>query len=286
MTYDYYAFADYSGAKDERQQKKHIVLAVASHRDENVRLVQGLTRESLLEAVQILLAEATANGQRVLLGFDHSYSFPTGFYETVSGSEWTSWEQLLSLLVQGGHGLPPIGDVPREWAMAANRRIGELIGIDSGGPFWGANFAQLKNPRFPHDATPLRNRRLVEERCPRMKPLYQIGGNGAVGLQALFGIGRLARLRTYCREREIPLFFWPFDGFEPPDHGHVLVEVYPTLFNHGTRSDAEDARACAVGLRDRDRAGTLNAYFHPDLTDDERRRASVEGWVIGVQNKG
>jgi hypothetical protein len=287
--FDRYLFADYSGAKSTYLQKKHIALAdatveMASRGEANV-MTRCYTRESLIVDVQNRLAEATAAGQRVLLGFDHSYSFPVGFYETVTGEEWTSWEQLLSLLQQGGAGLPPVGEAPRVWAQQANQRIAALTGVDGGGPFWGPNFIQRKNPQFPFGTTRLVERRVTEASERRMKTIYQIGGAGAVGLQALFGIGYLARLRTWCREQGIFLFAWPFDGWELPEYGHVLVEVYPTLFNTGPRTDEEDARACALGLAVRDLKGTLAACFLPPHTADARERARLEGWVVGVSTQ-
>ncbi|MGZ4164324.1 MAG: hypothetical protein ACXVDB_07745, partial [Tumebacillaceae bacterium] len=256
-TFDWYAFADYSGATSPRLQRKHIVLATlaagAVSVAENVDVsVEHHTRESLLHAVKALLAEATRQGKRVIIGFDHSYSFPIGFVETVNGAKWERWEQLLDLLEQGfgagGH-LPPVQDQPREWADVANRVIGQRIGIASGGPFWGSHFhSQVRDPKFPFAETLLEERRLVEMRCKRMSPIYKIGGAGTVGLQSLYGIGYLAKLRAFCKEYGISLHAWPFDGWELPAEGHVLVEVYPTLFNKGARTDEEDAMSCARWL--------------------------------------
>lgn len=268
--FDRYAFADYSGSSSLRLQKKHIVLSVWGAEPEH------FTREELFLRVCSLLERATAAGERVVLGFDHSYSFPQGFFEKVTGSSPTAWEQVTGLL----DGAEADG---RGWAARMNELFRVRHGVETGGPFWGPNFKlQGKRPPFPYAELGMSERRLVEERCRKMKPIYQIGGAGTVGLQAIYGIAYLARLRRFCRERGIPLFAWPFDGWDLPTEGHVLVEVYPTLFNLGVRSDEEDAKACTDWLQQRDADGTLERFFHPQLTGAERMRAQLEGWVLGI----
>ncbi|TCP58171.1 hypothetical protein EV586_102623 [Tumebacillus sp. BK434] len=269
-TFDRYAFADYSGSSSLRLQKKHIVLAVSGAEPEH------FTREELYLRVCDLLAEATAAGERVVLGFDHSYSFPQGFFEKVTGSSPVSWDEVTALLT----GAEADG---RGWAARINGLFQTRHGVAVGGPFWGPNFQlQSKRPPFPYAALGMSERRLVEERCRKMKPIYQVGGAGSVGLQAICGIAYLTRLRRFCREQGIPLFAWPFDGWVLPETGHVLVEMYPTLFNHGERGDTEDALACTRWLQREDEAGRLGGYFDPRLTGEERRRAELEGWVLGV----
>lgn len=230
--FDIYAFADYSGSKNKGMQRKHIVLAVVE--GEEIHTFRRLTRGTLFEQVKQLLA----TDKRILFGFDHSYSFPIGFYETITGEPWQRWDQLLRLME----------DVPydaRAWAASINEQIQQKVSVPQG-PFWGPNFKpQERDPKFPYERTHLKQYRLCEEREARMKPIYKIGGAGAVGLQALCGIPYLAKLRAYCWEQGIPLFCWPFDGWELPERGHVMVEMYPTMFNTGPRTDEEDAMACA-----------------------------------------
>ncbi|KEO82750.1 hypothetical protein [Tumebacillus flagellatus] len=273
--FDWYAFADYSGAKTLAGQRKHIVLAKGDGRD--VTLVHH-TRASLFGAWKGLLQGA--GEKRILLGVDHSYSFPLGFYEAVTGETQRSWDDLLALLKSAASCLSEWN--PRDWAAQANAVIAARTG-HSTGPFWGAHFrAQVKKPNFPHAELRLPERRLVETRNRSLKPIYQLGGNGAVGLQSLFGMPYLAHLRRFCREQGILLHAWPFDGWEIPAHGHVLVEVYPTLYNRGQRTDENDAEACVTALAELDQRDELLPLFHPKLNDEERKRAGMEGWVLGV----
>lgn len=272
--FDLYAFADYSAAKKKRAQEKAIVLALST--DGQKPQLTHHTRDDLFEKLKTLLQDAHLQNKRVIGGVDHSYGFPLGFYEIMQGQPWSRWDQLLMMFENQQ------GDM-REWAAEVNLAIMRRLNTDHG-PFWGPHFKQqLRNPRFPHETFDLKERRLVEEKCLKMKPIYQIGGNGAVGLQALYGIGYLARLRAFCREQEIPLFCWPYDGWELPARGHVWLEVYPTLYNHGKRGDAEDASACVTEIARLDRAGELRELCQVHgLSEEERRRASLEGWVLGV----
>ncbi len=115
------------------------------------------------------------------------------------------------LLYNGGQELPPVNDRPREWAKAVNDLICKRLDLPKG-PFWGPNFKeQQKNP------------------------VYKIGGPGSVGLQSIYGIQNLVELRNEIRSRGIELFCWPFDGWDLPSSGHVLVEIYPKLFKNKTK---------------------------------------------------
>lgn len=67
----------------------------------------------------------------------------------------------------------------------------------------------------------------------------------------------LYHLLSWRDERDIPVFCWPFDGWEVPPRHHVLVEVYPTLYHRGFRSDEEEAKACVTWAAQRDEADSL-----------------------------
>ncbi len=281
--FDVYAFADYSGAKSQYNQKKSIALSVIRSDVKKPQTTKCFTRESLRNEIKLLLIKAGQENQRVIFGFDHSYSFPVGFYDVVTGTQWKKWEQLLDLLCHGTSELPSVNNEPREWAKAANDCICKRLSL-SKGPFWGPNFVyQNTNPKFPFDKTPLKEKRLSEERIPRTKPIYKIGGIGSVGLQSLYGIQHLAWLMQDLENNSIKLFRWPYDGWELPFKGHVLIEVYPSLVNEGLKSDENDAEACSKWLYRQDRDNNLKNLFKPKLTKNEWKRASLEGWIIGIQ---
>ncbi len=281
--FDVYAFADYSGSESTNDQKKSIALSIICNENEKPQTTKCYTRESLRYEIQSLLVKATQNDKRVIFGFDHSYSFPEGFYEIVTGNRWKTWEQLLDLLCNGTKELPPVNDKPREWAKAANDCICKRLNIITGGPFWGPLFKyQETDPKFFEKTTRLKEKRLTEDRCPKTKPIYKIGGKGTVGLQSLFGIQHLAKLRYDLKDVGIELFCWPFDGWDFPSSGHMLVEMYPGLVNEKEKTNENDAEACSTWLYEQDKANSLIQWFNPNLEDDKLKLAGLEGWILGV----
>lgn len=316
MRFDMYAFADYSGSQSAAEQRKRIVLAQFEHRTGEFIVTKGLSRLELWVKIVDMLHNATARGQRMLFGFDHSYSFPLGFYKAMSGQEWASWPHLLNLLAEPQGVLPALGEdwskrqlqqararfaqhtyardaldwmIPRfegslparEWAKRVNERFG------NGGPFWGANWpVQMNKPKHMYGPR-LPELRLVEQACQtwqhkNMKSIYQLGGVGSVGLQSLYGMRYLRELIVYCQSHAIPLTAWPFDGFSAKEQGHVLTEVYPTLYNNGVRSDEEDAKSCVSWFLEQDQRGGLVWEPPQFLSKKETQRATLEGWVHGI----
>lgn len=285
--FDLYAFADYSGSKSEYQQRKAIALSVIDNNKKQLYTDHTYTRESSRNFFITILVKASSEKKRIMFGFDHSYSFPVGFYDIVAGEKWKTWEQLLDLLYNGGQELPPVNDRPREWAKAVNDLICKRLDLPKG-PFWGPNFKeQQKSPEFPFKSWNMKEKRLVEERVPQTKPVYKIGGPGSVGLQSIYGIQNLVELRNEIRSRGIELFCWPFDGWDLPSSGHMLVEIYPKLFNKKSKNHLQDAEACSEWLYEQDKKSRLLDWLDPDNfkmeSRNELQRASLEGWIIGVR---
>ncbi len=131
--------------------------------------------------------------------------------------------------------------------------------------------------------TRFQEQRLVDQKVTSLKPIFKIGGRGSVGLQSLCGIPYLSHIRTVCLRQNVPLHFWPFDGWDLRDYRHVLVEWYPAIHNRGQKSDKNDACACIEWARVKDEEGRLSDYFTPTLSDSERAQATFEGWMLGVQ---
>ena len=283
MQFDILAFADYSGARHANLQKKHIVLAQQDS-CEPVQVYQGLTRATLHQSIRNLLLESSEKRRRVFFGFDFNYSFPDGFYQVLVEESWHDWQQLLDLLTNGTDHIPPLSQYPRQWALEINLIISRKLGFTAG-PFWGPGFVQNKNPHFPHDQNNFSARRLVERAMPRMKPVYQIGGIGAGGFQALYGIRYLAGLRNFCFEKQILLHCWPFDGWKPPEDSHVLIEIYPGFYNQGTKSDHNDAVSCVNWFKSRLTQNQFSRLFNPPLSEQAQSVVRREGWIPGIPPK-
>ena len=67
----------------------------------------------------------------------------------------------------------------------------------------------------------------------------------------------------------------------------MVAEVYPSLwmrrFPSGNRNGDCQAAYAAVGwLRRADLNGSLSQYLNPPLEPQERQRAAIEGWILGV----
>ncbi|RAU97162.1 hypothetical protein [Paenibacillus sp. YN15] len=173
--FDWYAFADYSGAREASAQRKAIAWAVDRGEGKGISVAQGLTRHGLLHEAVGLLQEAESKGKRVLFGFDHNYGFPAGFYEALWGAEPDSWEQITGAycgsveqfagertdrIARGNSRGRLAGENDhdriagendrsrilrleqwslRAWAKAANEQIARGLGV-AAGPFWGSRF--------------------------------------------------------------------------------------------------------------------------------------------------
>lgn len=125
--------------------------------------------------------------------------------------------------------------------------------------------------------------RLTEQWSSSAKSVFDCNGPG-VACSTFAGLPWLLRIREEHGDR---VFFWPFDGWDPPADRHVIVEVYPSLFRNryrdsGLQGDELDAYAVARWLKDMDGRGFLARYFDPPLTAEQKEMARMEGWILGV----
>jgi hypothetical protein len=128
-------------------------------------------------------------------------------------------------------------------------------------------------------------RRLTEIRARAAKSVFHFDVQGSVAKSTHTGIPWLRHIRRELGER---VHFWPFDGWGIPAGNSAIVEVYPRLWNgefdrEKRTPDQHDAWSVAEKPRELDLEGQLGELFSPELTDDERRLAEVEGWILGVR---
>jgi hypothetical protein len=126
--------------------------------------------------------------------------------------------------------------------------------------------------------------RLVEKRTSSPKSVFRFEGHGCVAKSTHAGLPWVRKIRREVGDR---VHFWPFDGWDIPDDRSVITEVYPSNFrNPYPRDDRtnqrHDAYTVARWLFETDRKGLLDGYAHPPQTDEERRVADLEGWILGV----
>jgi molybdopterin molybdotransferase len=231
-------------------------------------------RQAAEAAIAALLADELAAGRRVLAGFDFPFGYPAGFAARVTGraDPLALWDRYAAEL----------SDTPRRndrFALAAR-----LNGLWPGeGPFW-FNGLKADLPGLPRRKPVWRSdwpaeRRLAEARAPRAFPLWQMGGAGAVGGQAMTGMAALSRLRArFCAAVAV----WPFQPLEAPV---ALVEVWPSLFapeiaavrQPGEVKDAAQVRVLAARIARMQSDGVLAAALAAPPA-----AVAEEGWILGL----
>ena len=288
--FDTYLFFDYSGSGENEDACDGIVglRSSGSALPEQVR--ERFSRRSLVEFVRREIDQADRDGRRVVFGFDHQYSWPIQMWKLV-GLDAKSWRDALRSLVEGvsvgGRHLPPL-DIPRRYAAAVNRFVGETV-------FWCPLAERAKMYGVPN--TPPRwgevDRFRMTERCGfpvrshvRPKPANAVGGQGEgiVGGQTLCGLRFLHELASHSR-----IAFWPFDGLSAADgsygHRHVAIEIYPSGLRPHTvaQSDVNDALYSCQWVQTHDRSGVLASWLDVTHLDAEIQPiVLLEGWIVGA----
>jgi len=185
---------DWSGAA--RDAARRIWLAEAAD-GRIIDLWNGRTRDD----VCAYLIEQAARGADLAVGLDFAFSFP----------EW--WMRACGF-----------EDVEALWA-GVDGGLGERWLRECPPPFFG---------RAGTRAPALERRYRRTDRQAGAKPVFQIGGAGAVGTGSLRGMPVLRRLRA------AGFGVWPF----PPAAMPLAVEIYPRLLTGPVRkSDARARRA-------------------------------------------
>lgn len=139
----------------------------------------------------------------------------------------------------------------------------------------GNGAARSGNPRW---------RRVTELRARSAKSVFQFKVQGQVAMSTHAGIPWLRYIRQHIKNR---VHFWPFDGWSVPSNCSVVTEVYPALWNRtfpmeGRTPDQQDAFAIAKWMQVQDSGRGLEVYFHPAIEPQERQKAEIEGWILGV----
>lgn len=201
------------------------------------------------------LAEQLAEDVPAIVGIDHSFSFPMRYFEV--------------------HHLKPdwplfLDDFQQHWPTDESHTYVDFVRDGLAGN--GAE--RTGNARW---------RRICEVRAGA-KSVFHFDVPGSVAKSTHAGIPWLRYLRNRLGHK---IFFWPFDGWELPDGGSVLAEVYPSMWknNHAREDrtpDQHDAYVAAAWLRQIDLDGSLKRFLKPELLPAEYSAAKLEGWILGV----
>jgi precorrin-8X/cobalt-precorrin-8 methylmutase len=302
MMFDACIFVDWSAraGRGPAKPRKDSVWVGSASRSAKATAQYCRTRAEATEAVRALLLIAYGRGERVLVGFDFPYGYPSGF-AAVAGfgaPPWSAtWRSIAELLEDGEDNRSNRFAV----AEAVNRRLG-----DGTGPFWGRpvprkgvvervrRSLEPTSPGFPFDARGggrLARLRLCDARLRGVQECWKLFGVGSVGSQALTGIPRVRSLRFDPVLAPVSAV-WPFEtGFTRTFASQIIhAEIWPGVVEErvSRRSEAirDEAQVLALcdwvrGLDDRGELGAL--FERPPGLEEEQVRTILEeeGWVLG-----
>jgi molybdopterin molybdotransferase len=281
MRVDRVVVLDWSAARGARQGRDSIWIGQADAA--GVSAENPPHRGAAEARLGVIVAEALAKAERVLIGADFAFGFPAGFARRLTGraEALAVWDWFAARVAE----TPGHGTTYRAAAAEANARMG------GPGPFWG-NGERVQTPGLPRLKPPL-PAGLAEYRATDLaarapgggapKPVWQLAGAGAVGAQVLTGLPMLARLRAAHPGR---IAVWPFEPVG--DAPVVLAEVYPSILApevaalkraSGMVADEAQVRLLAGALWRLAASGGLGA-----MLDAPRGRAEAteEGWILGA----
>ena len=251
-----YVAVDWSANARPKTGSDSIWIAVCDA-DGMRELLNPPTRQEAMDHVERLLDEATAKKRRLLCGFDFSFGYPEGTAQMLTGQN--GWEDVWARIAW------EITDGPKN----ANNRFDAAAVLngafgDAAGPFWfnGLQRDIVGLPRTRpggYGVTLPPSHRYTDHQAPTAHEVWQLGGAGSVGGQALTGIAALERLRQCRKDVKV----WPFETLGEGRH-HVLAEIYPSLIDPCPGNEVLDARqvkAVAEALWELDLKGQLAGYL-------------------------
>jgi hypothetical protein len=283
--FDAYVIVDWSAARTPKTGRDSIWVCRRDQAGEIV--VNPPTRHLAREWLANALAEATANGQRVLVGFDFPFGYPTGFARRLglSGTPWRAvWDEIARLIDDREN------NDNNRFAVAAalNQRVsGEPF------PFWGrpmrmeSLFLGAKHHRR-HDNDGLLEKRVIDRWMVGAQPCWKLIGAGSVGGQVLTGIPVVRALRDDLRWADRARV-WPFEtGLGLPDDARIVfAEIWPSWWKAcatlGPPNDKAQVRTVARIMAEHDRTGGLRSWFSPAVDAGETAQVvEEEAWTLGV----
>src|SRR5690348_3356172 len=193
--FDCFVIVDWSAANQPKTGRDSIWIC-AVDRDGTERLVANpRTRHAAKHLLRDLLAEATARGDRILLGFDFPFGYPADFARRLGlngGPPWRAvWDEIAARLTDRENNSNNRFELAAEFNRRASQRPF---------PFWGcpARFAHdFLGPKHHngHAADELAEKRLIDTWMVGAQPCWKLAYTGSVGSQVLTGIPIVRALR-------------------------------------------------------------------------------------------
>jgi hypothetical protein len=192
-----------------------------------------------------------------IVGIDHAFSFPLAYFDShMIKHNWNTF----------------VEDFCRHWPTNEEHMYVDFI---RNGTYGNAG-VRGGNTRW---------RRITEKRTSGAKSVFHFDVPGSVAKSTHAGIPWLRILRL---KHLASVQFWPFDGWDVKPGSHVIAEVYPSLWRRqypvaDRTPDQQDAYTVCRWLAESDGRGELPLFLSPSLSDEERKIAMFEGWILGVR---
>lgn len=252
-----YVGIDYSGAETPADSLKGLRVYMASANTKPTEVLpppgpkKYWTRRGIAEWLVKILNEEIPT----IVGIDHGFSFPVRYFEEHSLEH--NWHLFLDDFQKHW---PTDEDIYVEFVREGVVGRGDLR---KGSARW---------------------RRLAETRAGSAKSVFHFDVQGSVAKSTHAGI---PWLRFINQSNIKKLHFWPFDGWIPEKGISVISEVYPSLWSRSfskedRTSDQHDAYSVARWLQQQDLHDGLLQFFAPALSQDHKKIAEIEGWILGV----
>jgi hypothetical protein len=252
-----YIGIDYSGAETPKSSLKGLSIYEASTQSppQIVKPPPSPRKHWSRREIFNWLAIELAKPAPALVGIDHGFSFPIAYFNKHGiKPDWTSF----------------LEDFRQHWPTDNDDTSVDFVrnGLRGNGR------ARTGLSRW---------RRIAEIRCGA-KSVFHFDVPGSVAKSTHAGLPWLLHLRKALPQQ---LHFWPFDGWDIPSGKSVVAEAYPSLWSKGFHTEnrdphQHDAYSTARWLSEMDASDSLTPYFSPQLTPQERKIASLEGWILGV----
>jgi precorrin-8X/cobalt-precorrin-8 methylmutase len=290
--FDTFVIVDWSAANQPKTGRDSIWIC-AVDRDGSERLIENPhTRHRAKNLLSELLSEATARGERVLLGFDFPFGYPAGFAQRLglnAAPPWRAvWDEIASRLKDAENNKNDRFTVAADF----NRRVS-----NGSFPFWGCPVGfthEFLGPKHHngHVTAGLAEKRLIDCWMVGAQPCWKLAYTGSVGSQSLTGIPVVRALRDDPGWAE-GARIWPFEtGLRLPDNAQIVfAEVWPSWWrreirhDYGPPNDRAQVRTVAELFASADRTGELPGWFagDPNLTAEQRHLVETEeAWTLGV----
>lgn len=252
--FDNFIGIDYSGAKTPLSRLAQLQIYKADNKNGpyKVELPQKRKRNWCRKEITSFVRDILTSKNNTIIGIDHGFSFPFDYF---ARNNLKNWHQMLAFFTENW-----LTDHDAMTVEEARIRLG------SAG----------NNTEY----------RLTERWMPSAKSVFHFDVQGSVAKSTHAGLPWIYRLRQDSNIIKTT-HFWPFDGIKVAPGKNVVAEIFPSMFRkrykkEGRSDDQHDAFVVSAWLRDTDKLGYLKNYFEPFLSDSEKKKVLLEGWILGV----